>query len=194
MLTVYLIWPYKKKYHPEETDPEIIYAIDENDPVMCEIGGTSALEKVEEPESADTIEESSAEENAENAAEENPEPPKKQKKCIFKKIKELCECRSRRFVTSYILVIIALILEFGAIIPFVGIATLIVMPKIKKRTTMIVFGILNMVFGGNIISLIAGILMIFTPERALLKACKEPVPEACESAELKEATEDEKNA
>ena len=190
MLTVYLIWPYKKKYHPEETDPEIIYAIEENDPVMCEIGGTTAEEKATEDEKGDAPEVEAADASAQSDSSENVEnPPEKKKKCLFGKLKELAATRSRRFVTSYILIIIALFLEFSAVVPFIGIVSLIVMPKMKSKTTMIIFGILNMVFGGGIFSLAAGVLMIFSPERALLKA-GEKLPEEENAAAPTEETEE----
>ena len=184
LLTVYLIKPYKKTFLPHETDPEIIYAIDEDDPVFHEIDGTAKCECCE---CCEAEEEKAEEEKAEaDTAETEPTKPKEKKKCPLAFLKKWLSCRTRSFKIALALLIAALILEPGAlIIPGIGIASIIIMLRASKRPTVIVLGIVNMVLGGGPISLVAGIFMLFIPEASLLEKapkCTENVAEA-ETAE-----------
>lgn len=162
LLTVYFIKPYKKTFQPRETDPEIIYAIDEDDPVFHEIDGIT--EQEEAPITNDAAEEPECE-----CKDEPAEAPKK-RKSIFCAIKKALENRTRSFKIALALLIASIILEPAVfIIPAVAIASIVIMLRAKKRSTIIVFGILNMVLGGGPISLAAGIFMMFIPETSLLK-------------------------
>ena len=162
LLTVYFIKPYKKTFQPRETDPEIIYAIDEDDPVFHEIDGITEQEEA-------PITNDAAEEPAFECKDEPAEAPKK-RKSIFCAIKKALENRTRSFKIALALLIASIILEPAVfIIPAVAIASIVIMLRAKKRSTIIVFGILNMVLGGGPISLAAGIFMMFIPETSLLK-------------------------
>ena len=193
LLTYYLISPYKKSFLPHETDPEIIYAIDEDDPVFHEIDG------IVEEDTNEACEIAEVEENTDAATEEssdtteggeNEEAPKKKKR-LRAYIKKLMENRTVTFKIALGLTIAALILELGTItIPFIGIATLIAMFLARKRTTVIVFGIVNMVLGGGPVTLLAGIFMLFIPEASLRAKAPEKIApeEAKEEDQVPEAT------
>ena len=186
LLTVYIIKPYKKTFLPHETDPEIIYAIDEDDPVFHEIDGTAKCECCE-------CCEAEAEKAEEEKAEAEPTEPKEKKKCPLAFLKKWLSCRTRSFKIALALLIAALILEPGAlIIPGIGIASIIIMLRASKRPTVIVLGIVNMVLGGGPISLVAGIFMLFIPEASLLEKapkCTENVAEAKTTATEAETVE-----
>lgn len=186
LLVLYMVKPYKRGFKPEETDPEIIYAIDENDPVMNELDGTAAEDvaegeldeaaQAEEAERAAAYRQERAEEAAKAAAYRN--EMQKAKARIKEQnedaIREAAVKKSKSrwtpiFTFSFITLLLSLIIEPGLLISSVlGITGLIVMMCAKKKASIVVLGVLNMLFGGGIISLVAGILMMFIPEDTLL--------------------------
>jgi len=186
LLVLYTVKPYKKGFQPEETDPEIIYAIDENDPVMNELDGTPTenvaegeldeAAQAEEAERAAAYRQERAEEAAKAAAYRN--EMQKAKARIKEQnedaIREASVKKSKSrwtpiFTFSFITLLLSLIFEPGLLISTaLGITGLIVMMCAKKKASIVVLGVLNMLFGGGIISLVAGILMMFIPEDTLL--------------------------
>ena len=72
-------------------------------------------------------------------------------------------------IFSFVALLASLIIEPGLLISTaVGIIGLIVMLTAKQKAPIIIMGVLNMIFGGGIVSFVAGILMMFIPEDTLL--------------------------
>ena len=195
LLTVYLIKPYKKTFQPHETDPEIIYAIDEDDPVFHEIDGDA--NEPEENEAQTAEENTGTEDTADEEKGEEPDEKQKKKKrpiaSFINKIKQIHSTRATVYKIAFALLIAALFMEFGDVcVPGIGIASIFVLLYAKRRPTVVVFGILNMVLGGGPVSLIAGILMLFIPECSICpKDDGKPCPDKTAEEEHTEAKEKE---
>ena len=72
------------------------------------------------------------------------------------------------FTFAFITLLISLILEPAAFIPFIGVISVIVMLCAKRKAPLIIMGILNILFGAGIICIISGILMFCIPEDTLV--------------------------
>ena len=72
------------------------------------------------------------------------------------------------FTFAFITLLLSLILEPAALIPFIGVISVIVMLCAKRKAPLIIMGILNILFGAGIICIISGILMFCIPEDTLV--------------------------
>ncbi len=72
------------------------------------------------------------------------------------------------FTFAFITLLISLIFEPAALIPFIGVISVIVMLCAKRKAPLIIMGILNILFGLGIICIISGILMFCIPEDTLV--------------------------
>ena len=72
------------------------------------------------------------------------------------------------FTFAFITLLISLVLEPAAFIPFLGLISVIVMLCAKRKAPLIIMGILNILFGAGFICIISGILMLCIPEDTLL--------------------------
>ena len=235
LLSAYLVSPFKRGYKPQETDPLIVYAIDEDDPVMCEIdGGAQNTEEVapekateaiaedvpkaeESPEElaeeiteeATEVEGDAATEEATVPTEEPPEEPTEEVSMAEESAATYCETREEEakraaayieemhkvkerelkdekiheeavkkatkrwtpiLIISFVTLLASLVFEPGLLISTTaGIIGLAVILFAKKKTPIIVLAIINMVLGGGLLSIAAGILMIFIPADSLIQ-------------------------
>ena len=259
LLSAYLVSPFKRGYKPQETDPLIVYAIDEDDPVMCEIdGGAQNTEEVAPEKATEAIAEDvpKAEESPEELAEEiteeatevegdaateeatevegdaateeaievegdaateeatvpteePPEEPTEEVSMAEESAATYCETREEEakraaayieemhkvkerelkdekiheeavkkatkrwtpiLIISFVTLLASLVFEPGLLISTTaGIIGLAVILFAKKKTPIIVLAIINMVLGGGLLSIAAGILMIFIPADSLIQ-------------------------
>ena len=72
------------------------------------------------------------------------------------------------FTFAFITLLLSLIFEPAALIPFIGVISVIVMLCAKRKAPLIIMGILNILFGMGIICIISGILMFCIPEDTLV--------------------------
>ena len=179
LLSVYFIKPYKKGYVPEaeKEDLEVIGGNDElgeyiESMAEVEIGETAADDEAER---AAAYRAARAEE-AKRAAEYRERLQKAKARQAAQNTATLRENAANKaksrwtpiYTFSFITLLVSLIVEPAAFIPFIGVIAIIVLLCAKKKAPIIVMAILNMLFGAGIICIIAGILMLLIPEDTLL--------------------------